>query len=175
MGQYDYMAPEHAAEAEATEREIGKLLNEQPDLKGDALLNLASERAGYDPGESGVEICDHCGSIYHHDYGGEYVDPNDDQDLASELGIPTEKLLELKHNHYCGFDCLRMAVQQERENVLASATLTPSGRPCEALGGCDKSGVIPVYGYSGGSPAFWLCDDHAADRERNIGMMLNGE
>lgn len=113
---YSYMNPEHAAETEATEREALRLEREHPRLKGDALLNAATEAAGYNVGESGVERCDHCGGFYHRDYGGEYVDPCDDS-LLEEIRERPEfsrlrSLRRLSYAHYCDFECFLADVRE---------------------------------------------------------------
>lgn len=99
------MNPEHEAEIEATRAALDQLIAEGCTMTGDALLNCATERAGYDVGETRVERCDACGWLYHADYGGEYVDPLDHADLQQELRI--RGMRKLYYMHFCDFDCLR--------------------------------------------------------------------
>lgn len=101
------MESEDRAEIEATQAALEALMDEGCTLTGDALLNLATERAGYDVDTTRVEQCAACGVLYHADYGGEYVDPFDHADLQRELRI--RGMRKLYYKHFCDFQCLREA------------------------------------------------------------------
>lgn len=79
-------------------------------LEGEALLLQAIGESGYDLGQSRLEICVACDQLYHRDYMGEYIDPNDKDDIEEELGykIPSQ----YHYNHYCGFECLMYHVRE---------------------------------------------------------------
>lgn len=93
------------AELEATRAALEQLQAEGSTLTGDALLSAATERAGYSVDMSPIERCDDCGALYHRHYGGEYVDPNDHEDLKEELGL--ESMQKLFYMHFCDFQCLQ--------------------------------------------------------------------
>ena len=99
------MNQEDQAEIDAIQAAMTTLLEKQPELTGDTLLNAATERAGYVVGVSCVEQCANCRALYHTDYGGEYIDPFDCDDLRRELRIRGMK--KLYYMHFCGFVCLR--------------------------------------------------------------------
>lgn len=92
-------------ELDATLQALELLQREGCELTGDDLLNLATERAGYDVGNTRVERCDACGGLYHADYGGEYIDPFDHADLQRELRI--RGMAKLYYMHFCDFQCLQ--------------------------------------------------------------------
>jgi len=113
---YSYMTPEHAAETEATKREVLRREREGTDLTGDALLDAATTAAGYNVGESGVERCDYCAAFYHRDYGGEYISEDELDVLLIDLpGVTEPMLLRLKGHHYCDLDCVRSAALSDKK------------------------------------------------------------
>ncbi len=99
------MDEEHQKEVDATQTALSQLVSEGCKLTGDDLLNLATERAGYNVQKTRVEQCSTCGALYHRDYGGEYIDPFDYTDLMHELRI--RGMAKLYYMHFCDFECLQ--------------------------------------------------------------------
>ena len=116
------MNVEDEQEIELTQRELERLRREQPELTGDALLNAASKAAGYIIELSSVEMCNQCGKLYNTDYGGDYVDANDLDDLLVDCSTPKEVLLTLECQHFCNFQCLMQAVYEAEDRLGIEAT-----------------------------------------------------
>lgn len=103
---FGYLPPEEEKLLTALQNRGREALAQNDRLHGDTFLNAIEA-----PAE--VEICSHCGSLYHANFTGCYFDPNDCGDLVELFGEEV-KLLE-PNSHYCDYGCVWAAVEYAKK------------------------------------------------------------